>query len=340
MGFSPSADGAPGTGFARRNRIDIRGSLLSETVREFPLLVKLRSPDFDGNGVQPDGADIRVYAADQITELPYEIEHISATGADIWVRVLEIASGTDEMLWVAYGDPSAPAGQRADQVWATTEYTAVWHLVDGHDSTANHLDGTFSGTVVTTGIAGLARDLQLGWLEVGDTPALAMIGASGQTTWSAWARPQTFPSGTSGLIDRRTEATSLDDFRFGPTSLGDMNGQINVDPGQRNLAFGGGNFTFGVWHLFAMTYDGSDLRASIDGTMVASAIGSGSVHASANSVWLGGGCNGCAGQPNDDRMDGVLDEVRIESVIRSDGWLAAEYLNLTGLLVTVHPFEE
>lgn len=337
IGFDASEAG-PSAELTRRNRIDVRGSMLTEAVVEFPLFVQLRAPEFDVAAARADRADLRFYASDHVTELPYEIEEISGTGAGVWVRVPQISNGTDDAIWVYYGD-SVASVQRPEQVWST-EYIGVWHLgADGRDSTANDLDGTFTGTVVTTGVAGLARDLQLGWLEVPDAPALAAIGANGTATWSAWAKPVAFPSGTSGLIDRRHDTTSLDDFRFGPTSAGEMNGQINLDPGAQDLSWGGGSYTFGVWHLFAMVRDGSTLRASINGVTMETVIGAGTLHVSANPVWLGAGCNGCNGTPNDDHMDGVLDEARIESVARSDGWLTAEYLNLTGSLVVVQPFE-
>ena len=340
VGFEATGDAGPGAELTRRNPIDVRGSLLTESVSEFPLLVQLRAPEFDDVGARADRADLRFYAADQITELPYDLEQVSATGADAWVRVPQIASGRDDVIWVYYGNATVAAGQRPEQVWST-EYIAVWHLgADGRDSTANHLDDTFTGTAVTAGIAGRGRDLQLGWLEVPDAPPLAMIGANGTATWSAWAKPVAFPLGTSGLIDRQAGTTALDDFRFGPSSAGDLNGQINLDPGQQNLGWGGGSFTFGVWQLFAMVRDGSTLRASVNGVTVRTVVGSGTVHVSANPVWLGAGCNGCSGSPNDDRMDGILDEARIESVARSDGWLTAEYLNLTGGLVVVRPFEQ
>jgi hypothetical protein len=338
IGFDASEAG-PGAELTRRNRVDVRGSMLTESVVEFPLLVQLRAPDFDAGAARADRADLRFYASDQVTELPYDLELVNETGADVWVRVPQIASGMDDSIWVYYGSSIATV-QRPEQVWST-EYIAVWHLgADGRDSTANHLDGTFTGTVATTGIAGLARDLQLGWLEVPDAAPLAAIGANGTATWSAWAKPVAFPSGTSGLIDRRHEATSLDDFRFGPTSGGDLNGQVNLDPGAQDLSWGGGSFTFGAWQLFAMVREGSTLRASVNGVTMETVMGQGTVHASANPVWLGAGCNGCSGTPNGDLMDGVLDEARIESVARSDGWLTAEYLNLTGSLVVVQPFEQ
>ncbi|CAN5233991.1 hypothetical protein BH11MYX1_BH11MYX1_07510 [soil metagenome] len=340
LGFDATGDGRPPAELTRRNRIDVRGSVLAEGVVEFPLLVQLRAPEFDSVAVRADGADLRFYAADQITELPYDLEQVSAIGADAWVRIPQIASGTDDVIWVYYGNATAAAGQRPEQVWST-EYIAVWHLgSDGRDSTSNHLDGTFTGTAVTTGVAGLGRDLQLGWLEVSDAPPLAMIGSNGTATWSAWAKPVAIESITSALIDRQAGTTAADDFRLGPTSAGDLNGQINLDPGQQDLAWAGGSFTYGVWQLFAMVRDGSTLRASVNGVPVSTVVGTGTGHASANPVWLGAGCNNCSGSPTNDHMDGVLDEARIESVARSDGWLTAEYLNLTGGLVVVSPFEQ
>jgi hypothetical protein len=338
INFGTSTDASVAEGFTRRNRIVVRGTMLAETLTEFPLYVQLRAPELDLAAIAADGADLRFYADTQQIELPYEIERISSTGVDLWVRVPRITSGVDATFAVYYGDPDAPAGQRAEEVWAN-DYIAVWHLVDGHDSTSNHLDGAFTGTQSSAGLAGLARDMQLGYLEVPDAPALAMIGANGVATWSAWANPVSLPSITTALIDRRHEQTALDDFRFGPDAAGIINGQINIDPGSSDLAFGGGAFTFGTWSLFSMVRDGSMLRAGVNGMTMELVIGPGAVHPSANPVWLGAGCNNCGGVPSSDQLDGMLDEARIESVARSDGWLRAEYLNLTAALVVVEPFE-
>ncbi len=338
VNFANSPDSGASEMFTRRNQLVVRGTMLAESVVGFPLFVQLRAAEVDLGAAAPDGADLRFYAGDDTTELPYEIEQDSAAGFDLWVRVPQIAGGTDETLWVYYGNPAAPAGEQREAVWST-DYSAVWHLGDGRDSTQHQLDGTLNGTRSEIGIAGLGRDMELGWVEVADAPALAAIGANGVATWSAWARPVTLPSTTSALIDRQHETSALDDFRFGPSTDGTINGQVNLDPGQVNLPFGGGSYMVGEWNLFAMVRDGDELRAGVNGVTQERITGVGTIHASANPVWLGAGCNGCAGTPNGDLMDGMLDEARIESVARSDGWLRAEYLNLTAPLVVVQPFE-
>jgi biopolymer transport protein ExbB len=329
-------------GFTRRNEIDVLGTKLLESESDFPLLVRLEPPEFDLQAMRSDGADLRFVAADGATTLPYEIEQITATGVSVWVHMPLIRGRTiDELVWVYYGNPAASPDLRNEQVWSA-ELTAVWHMgSDGRDATSNHIDGTFTGTVEVPGIAGDARDMQNGWLAVALSATLGTIGANGTATWSAWFNPHSNPAGASvtTLIGRQTDTTGHDDFRFGSTPSGMVEGELAVDPGTQTVDILGGQIDLGRWQLIALVRDGSDVHLVVDGVTRAMMTSAGTIHASANPILIGADCNGCGLTPNSDFVDGLVDEVRIESVARTDGWLTAEVLDLNGGLVTVQPFE-
>ena len=53
---------------------------------------------------------------------------------------------------------------------------------------------------------------------------------------------------------------------------------------------------------------------------------------------LGADSNSCGTGAKSDLVAGAIDEIRIESVARSDAWLTAAVLDLEDLLVVVEPF--
>jgi hypothetical protein len=312
----------------------VLGSKLAETLTDVPVLVRLRGPAIDLGALAPDGGDLRFFAADQVTSLAYEIDQLTGAGVDVWVRVPEIRAGTDEVVWLTYRDPTATSPGQTEQVWSA-DFIAVWHLGgDGRDATSHHLDAAATGTVEVAGIAGLGRDLQGGWLEAPDSPASEEIGANGTATFSAWVNLAAYPpaGGAASVLDRQTDGSSVDDFRLGPGPGGALAGEVTVDPGLVNSSLSGGHIDLGVWILIALVRDGSAYRVSVGAITARSGSVAGSIHPSTNPVLLGADCNSCGTTPSSDFVAGAIDEVRIESVARSDGWLIAEALDLADQL--------
>lgn len=349
FGFSEPTDAQAGDGssedwwdrgFSRRNRIDVLGTKLLVGETDFPLLVHLAA-GFDRTMLKANGGDLRFVAADQVTQLPYEIESISATSVDVWVGIPEIRGRVvDEVIWAYYGNPSAQPTLTNEMVWSAS-FVGVWHLgADSRDSTSHHLDGAYTGTAMVPGVAANARDIQGGYVAIPSAPALLAIGANGTATWSAWMKPHSnpLPSFSMTVIGRQTDGGGLDDFRLG-TFNGGADGQICIDPGQVDVPIGGGPVSvLERWQLLALVRDGGALRMTVNGVTVNATTRDGTIHPSTNRVLIGVDCNACA-TPTDDPVDGVIDEARIESVARPDHWLVAEALNVNGDLVVVQPFE-
>jgi hypothetical protein len=337
--FDPASDAASVPAATRRNRIDLAGARIGAALADVPVLVRLRTPAVDLGAAQADGADLRFFAADQVTSLPYEIEPGAASGFDVWVRVPVLGGGLDSTIWLTYGDPAALAPVGSDPVWSS-DFIAVWHLgADSRDSTSNHLDATPAGTTLVAGVAGLGRDLQGGWLTIPESPTTATIAQTGSLTISAALNLSSDPPSSSTIVTRQTDATSLDDFRMGPGAAGELDGQVTTDPGLVTTEFGLGHVDLGTWTLLAITWDGAALSLNVGGATGGSMPATGTIHVSSNGLILGAGCNACGGTPSGDFVPGVIDEVRIESVVRSDDWLTAEALDLADQLAVVQPFE-
>lgn len=98
------------------------------------------------------GADIRVVESDDATETAFELVTFSTTSkkCELYFKADALATTSTSTFYVYYGNATATAyavgatyGRNA--VW--TDYSSVWHMVDGTtDSTGNHT-GTTTGTV-------------------------------------------------------------------------------------------------------------------------------------------------------------------------------------------------
>jgi hypothetical protein len=311
------------------HRIDILGSQLGGPVVDLPVLVRLHAPEVPVDRLAP--STLRFFAADRVTKLPYELDGDTPPELDAWVKVPSIDG--DTTIWMTYGGaPVTDTG--AETVWSS--FLGVWHMDDGHDSTANHLDATFTNAPLGDGIVGAAHQFGSGYGEVPDNALFANLGP---ITWSAWVETTGTPMITSSILTRQHELTAADDFRLGPSGVLALDGQVNLDPGQVNVEFGSGRIVIGTWQLVSLTHDGAELKVGIDGVTVGMMAASGSIHTSAHPVWFGAGCNACSGVPSTDRFPGFIDEIRLEGVARDDVWLGAQRANVAGGLVVVHPAE-
>lgn len=304
----------------------IHGGMLSAAIDDLPVLVRLT----ELTPARVDGGDLRFFIDDDPVPLPFEVERITNAQLDVWVRIPRLDL-TDAKLVVVSGDATLTAPPRED-VWSA-DFIAVWHLVDGTDSTSNRNDGVFTGTTAVDGIAGGGRALEGGWLEVPDSPSLGSLGDT--TTWSGWGRWDSFraPPNVDSMLSRQS-TTGGNDFRFGAGSEGMLiDGQIEIDD-HVDTRTAGGELVAGTWAQLAMTWNAAELALLVDATPVARTMATGVLQNTPNRVLLGADCNSC-GDPNDDFLAGTIDEVRIERVVRDLNWLEAQRLMMTGALVEV-----
>jgi hypothetical protein len=287
--------------------------------------------------MQADLRDLRFVALDGTT-IAFDLEQVTATSVTAWVQRPVLDPAGDEVLWAYYGNPVAVADARATEVWSD-DFRGVWHLTDHRDATRHAVHGTFGATTTVAGPLGSARNLSGGWFEIPPAPHLRSIGGGRAGSWSIWVNPTTRSSFVDTVIGRQS-ASDSNDFRIGTTSSGAIDGEMETDDSiQPNVQLTGGLVPLGQWSLVALVRDDNSLRTVMNGETVATAPAPGTMLQSDVRIILGADCNGCAGAPNADYFDGVLDEARIESVPRSDGWFAAATLDGRDMLVEVSPAE-
>jgi hypothetical protein len=144
------------------------GASITNTVHNFPVLIRLNKSNFDFNKAKADGSDLRFSTADNHF-LSYEIERWDTTSglADIWVRVDSILGNNSRQYILMYwGNPSAVNMSNGTATFDTAAgFQGVWHLSGqgntlAYDATANGYHGTalnMATASTTEGVIGGSR---------------------------------------------------------------------------------------------------------------------------------------------------------------------------------------
>jgi hypothetical protein len=304
---------------------------------DFPLLVVLDDARADLAAMASDASDVRFYD-DNGHVLASEIEQAGDPGVAplvVWVRIPSLVTGTT--LSVTYGATATDTS--TDSTWSDS-YLAVWHLSDSgvaHDSTTNHFDGTPTGTKRASGQIGGGRafdNANPDWITVtsGTTLTTTVV------TLSAWIDPIIAPP-TYFVAVSREAGTGDDDALW----LGEGNGALaefsTTDSGDEPIE--GPAISTAHWTHLAATVDGTTGELYVDAASVASTSLVGPLVNDPLPIFLGAARDGTAapGTPDHDFVDGTLDEIRIENVVRTPQWLVADDLAQRDQLITYGPIE-
>lgn len=341
-------------------QLSIDGAAITEELIEFPLLVRLDTDHVDRSAMLDDGGDLRFYVAGRSAPLPFEIETLaggpSGTEVVAWVQLPRLAPGVSTVLQVKYGDPAAP--RAAGGVWSSS-YAAVLHLgelsgapVDAtgryatvRSATAAPAPGRIGPGQPFVAAAQMAIQLSTGVAE----PMPATI--------SGWMNLSSVTAGANtyhALVTQQAENTGANMFFLGLRDTHFYTAfrclTAEVTPGlELDTSESSQSPTVGQWTHVAATFtrnvDGTNRAALfVEGQLAADtgdAMCEPSTAGSVNPINLGGDVNDCTGgddcDPDNDWLDGALDEIRIEHVTRSPAWIQTDYLSMTNQLVTYGP---
>lgn len=313
--------------WSRRQRIELRYPVATP-LTDVPLLVLLTAGRVDHDAMQADGEDLRFVSASGAVA-PHEVERWDPSGVStLWVGVDELGGAADH-LWIYYGNPVAERAEDSSGVWPAP-YVGVWHLHDDPlDSTGNANDGSPAGaTDVVAGHLANGREFfnSSARVDVEPSPSLADVFTGGGTI-SAWARAQTWGSGNFGrIVDKAGGGAGWLFFVGGSGRL-----FFGVDSGPDGpvvWATAEEVLSRHRWTYVAVTYDalgGSLPRLYVDG--VEHEIDTGPEPRVDPEVPTDVELPLTLGNrpANDRRFDGTLDEVRVETTIRSPEWIAVQH---------------
>lgn len=322
------------TGYIYKKQLTIDGSQVpgGSTLNNFPVLVaitdsQLRTTANGGRVNNASGFDIIFTDDAEGTKLSHEIESYDGTTGTIkmWVKVLNLYSGSNTVLYVYYGNSSISSTQEnKTDVWSSN-YAGVWHLgANLNDSTSNANNGTNVGA--TTGVAGkvgngISSNGSSGRVTVANHASLKPSNVT-LSAWvyrngaqDTWGKPVWFgqnsasPYGPYGL-------------QFNNGSDTEIGGQIASDTTSYPLYATTSSLSDVTWTYLASTYNGSAFNIYFNlaaySTSPGVTLGN---YDGTNGLGIGGRYDGNTSQA----FLGSIDEVRISNVARTAGWLNTEY---------------
>ncbi len=334
----------------RRRRLTLSESF-PEVVAD--LTVAVRAPAFGALAMPLDGEGRDLWFADAATgaPLPHEIEHRSPErGLLAWVRLPELeADAAPYSFYVYYGVVAGPPAA-AEGAWSS-EFVGVWHFEDrGADSTWRRNDASSVSATVAAGALGRQLDFGGGRrVEVGAQSSLGELFAGGGTI-SAWFSARSWGIGSIGrVLDKAAGLNAQEGWSL------ELKG--NVDGGaSETLRFehgfsestGGwvapsGSIALSTAHYVLVSYDqssaGDDPVVYIDGILQGlqeeqTPRGEASSDV-VTPLWFGD----FSGGPSTRSFDGTIDEIRLARALRNGSWARADYLSVSGQLLTMGPTE-
>ncbi|MFL9875048.1 DUF2341 domain-containing protein [Paraburkholderia megapolitana] len=294
-----------------------KGANLVESAGRVPLLIRLHSGNFQFDGLEDNGADIRFVATDDKTPLNYHIEQYDAVlgVALIWVDVPQMPAGATENIWMYYGNKKAPDGGKAAETF-DPDYTLVYHF-DGaagtpaKDVTAygNNAQNAPAKTV-EDGIIGKAAKFDGATpLNLPASPSLA-VSAGGSFTFSAWVKPAALAPNTL-IYGRRDGANALLIGLDNGAPFAEIDGMPGSTGPVRTPA--AQPVPANQWTYLAVTADGKNLTVYANGKQVAQVAATLPALTGAATV-AGDAAGSTAGFAG---FSGSIDELRLSKVARS-----------------------
>ena len=331
---SPYIKDWPFPQFSYRKNITIQASKVTADLLNFPVLIDIQDSDLK-NDSQASGNDI-IFTDTSGNQLDHEIEKFekNSTHAHLitWVR-MNLSSTEDTPLYMYFGNPTASNRENPASLW-DSNYSAVWHLEEspndgtsgGHeDSTVNDNDGTpqnfddgGGGTTDALGKIGGAVEFagDSGWDYI-TIPNPTNTDPTDKFTVSVWVRKNSSISGEE--LVSRGDSYCLRIWASGRILFSKYDGSSWM-----TLAPAGINVSDNDWHYIVGCQNTSGCYLYLDGNLIDSNTNTNPVdYGLGDTIEIGRHGDGSTGY----NFTGIIDEVRISRIGRSDAWIATEYEN-------------
>lgn len=310
-------------GWTRRMVIAFNGYAASEALTNFPVLVVL-SNNVANSGfsyedfASTNGFDLRFTDQTLTNELSYEIEIWNTNGAScVWVRVPVLTNNAN--IWAYWGDSSlvVPAVYTTNGATWDSSFKAVWHMVQTNttDSTSHHLNAASFGNTTTPGRIGGAQKFNGSAYQL-----VSGVYNSTRHTISAFIVPENASSGSILSCGTNNNTVFTRELQVASSNF-----LHRVYDGSARLVTGTTTINTGTYyHVAGVAQDSSIMRLFVNGAEEGTPISVGTMATTGDRYLVGRrfGVNGT------NYFTGIIDELRIETVVRSSNWIRACWLNM------------
>jgi hypothetical protein len=347
--------------FRYRKDITIGSSVIYGTVIDFPVLIQFNDDtnlhDTNKLRVDGDGMPIDLLFADGDVVLDHEVEFFDQdftfTEAKLvaWVK-MNLTLGSDKIISMYYGSPIVDNLENPEGVWSS-DFEGVWHLGEDvvdeasgathFDSSGNGYNGIQNGNVEYTGnpVAGYAQDFDgtNDYISISD-----QLTPEGDVFITGWFRIDSTHSSTSPntqvIMEKYIDidhdmliALVGQDYGQGTVPNGSLVFKVESAPNLPMYKWTQRTSWTPGWWFFGCYLDEDDPASNIIWVNNAWNTDAGQVgsttwaNMSYTEEWRLGGGNWETSGEFTGWFDGQLDEVRLGTTLRSNGWLQTEYRN-------------
>ncbi len=310
-----------------KKEISINPAVIDTDLANFPVLVALASStNFDFTKAREDGFDVIFTDDDEDTLLDFERERYSTTTeqAEFWVEIPSVSSSTaaTTTFYMYYGNSGASDISSSTAPW-DANYLMVYHLKEDNTGTTIYDSTSNANTAAKKANAEPSQtEAKIGKGQSFDgsndyinLPDLVTFGASG--TLEAWVKP--------GAVDTNDYIVNIGNAatnNMATMKMGASSGNVNM-----NYAIGGsylaqlvfGTISTADWHYMAFPFATNDFIGYLDTTTATDTAGT-----TGNfSNWAGDYISTYDG--TNQSFNGMIDEVRISNIRRTNAWIKATY---------------
>lgn len=271
-----------------RKKVTLNSHVAGEVV-DAPILIRLHTGNFDFFSANDDGGDLRVIAADDATELKFNIEKWDSANqlALVWAKVPKLSPQTEIFLY--FGNENAVSA--SDPKGTYDASSAVYHFAEPD---GNPQDSGPNGLHAQSSAQRAAASFSNGGVQFDGsrTVVLPAVSARNGYSFAVWVKPFSL----DGILLQSDGLT---------VSL--QAGAVIAKSGRANVV-SNTSLSIGKWHHLGFTLaDG--LRIYLDGKVTGDATGAAFP---TGNMTLGAG------------FKGEMDEVQVSGVARAMEWMAVQ----------------